>query len=70
MDSKKINIIWSTSLIVIGIATIILIGANIIGIELPNIIIRVLGVIDLVALPILAFSTVKKFKNRQQNYML
>lgn len=63
--SNKINIIWSTSLIVIGIATIILIGANIIQIELPGIITRVLGAIDLAALPILSFSTVKKFKNKQ-----
>lgn len=65
MDSKKINVIWTISLIVIGISTMVLIGANIIGIELPDIIVRVSGVIVLVALPVLAFSTVKKVKNRQ-----
>lgn len=51
---------WSISLITIGIATIILAAANIVAIELPDIAVRVLGVIDLVSLPVLLFSTVKK----------
>lgn len=65
MNSKIINIMWSISLIIIGIATIILVGADIIAIELPDIAVRVLGVIDLVSLPVLAFSTVKKTKSKK-----
>ena len=65
MDSKKINIMWSVSLIIIGVATIILAGANIIGIELSDITARILGVLDLVSLPVLAFSTVKKAQNKK-----
>lgn len=65
MDSKKINIMWSVSLIIIGVATIILAGANIIGIELPDIAARILGVLDLISLPVLAFSTVKKTQNKR-----
>lgn len=65
MNSKIINIMWSISLIVIGIVTIILAGANIVAIELPDIIVRVLGVIDLVLLPVLVFSTVKKAKSKK-----
>lgn len=65
MNSKIINIIWSTSLFVTGIATIILAGANIIAIDLPDIIVRVLGVIDLVSLPVLVFSTVTKAKSKK-----
>lgn len=65
MDSKKINIMWSVSLIIIGVATIILAGANIIGIELPDIAVRILGVLDLASLPVLAFSTVKKAQNKK-----
>lgn len=65
MDSKKINIMWSVSLIIIGVATIILAGANIIGIELTDIAARILGVLDLVSLPVLAFSTVKKAKSKK-----
>lgn len=62
MDVKKINVIWSVSLLIISIATIILAGANIVGIDLPDVFVRVLGVIDLVAVPFLVFSTIKKFK--------
>ncbi|MGN0667312.1 MAG: hypothetical protein ACI4KF_12400 [Huintestinicola sp.] len=65
MNSKIINIMWSISLAVIGIAAFILAGANIAAIELPDIIVRVLGVIDLAALPVLAFSTVKKAQGRK-----
>lgn len=65
MDSKKINIMWSLSLIIIGVATIILAGANIIGIELSDIASRILGVLDLASLPVLAFSTVKKAQNKK-----
>ena len=63
MDSKKVNTMWSISLLVIGTATFILAGANVIGLELPDIAVRILGIIDLIALPVLGFSTVKKLKN-------
>lgn len=66
MNSKKsniINIVWAISLIVIGITTLIFVGSNIVRIELPDIAVRVLGVVDLAALPVLAFSTVKKAKS-------
>ena len=65
MDSKKINIMWSLRLIIIGVATIILAGANIIGIELSDIAARILGVLDLVSLSVLAFSTVKKAQSKK-----
>ncbi len=60
-----INIMWSISLILIGIATIILAGANIAAIDLPDIIVRVLGVLDLLSLPVLVFSTVKKAESKK-----
>ena len=59
---KKNNIVWSISLIVIGIATFILAGASIVGIDLPDVAVRILGIADLVALPILAYSTIRKIK--------
>ncbi len=60
---KKANdLIWGISLIIIGIATIILAGSNIIGIELPVVMTRILGIADLIALPFLIYSTVKKAK--------
>ena len=59
---KKSDLMWSISLIAIGIATIILAGANIVGIDLPDMFVRLLGIVDLVALPILVYSTIKKVK--------
>lgn len=47
---------------IIGIATFILAGANVAGIELPDVAVRILGIVDLIALPFLAYSTVKKVK--------
>ncbi len=62
MGSKKINAMWSISLLIIGVATFILVGANVIGLELPDIAVRILGLIEIIALPVLGFSTVKKLK--------
>ncbi len=59
---KTNNLVWSISLIVIGIATLILAGASIVGIDLPDVAVRILGIADLVALPILAYSTIRKIK--------
>ncbi|MBQ8263616.1 MAG: hypothetical protein IJY96_02435 [Oscillospiraceae bacterium] len=64
MDPRKLNAMWSISLMAIGIATFILVGSGIVGIDLPDIITRSLGLIDLIALPFLVFSTVKKLKGR------
>ena len=59
---KKNDLVWSISLILIGLLTIILAGSNIVGIELPDAAVRILGIVDLIALPFLAYSTVKKVK--------
>ncbi|MBR6627851.1 MAG: hypothetical protein IKL04_07740 [Lachnospiraceae bacterium] len=63
---KKNDLVWSISLLVIGIATIILAGGHIIGIEMSDIAVRIIGVIDLIALPVLAFTTVKKVKKDKE----
>ena len=59
----KIERIWSISLIVIGIATFILAGSSVIGIELPDIAVRIIGVIDLIALLVLIYISVMKGKD-------
>lgn len=65
MNSKIINTMWSISLMVIGIATLFLIGANIFTMRMPDMIVRTLGIIDLVSLAVLVFSTVKKAKSKK-----
>ena len=59
---KKIDLVWSISLMIIGIATFTLAGANILGIDLPDALVRIIGILDLVALPFLAYTTVRKVK--------
>ena len=49
----------------IGIATFIIAVTNIIGVQLPDIVIRLLGIIELIALPVLVFTTIKKVKNKE-----
>lgn len=62
MDSNKINKLWSISLLIINIVTLIIVIPNIVGIELSNIMKIVLVIIDLIALPIVVYSTYNKFK--------
>ena len=59
---KRNDLLWGISLLVIGLATIILTGLNISGIDVPDIVVRIIGVIDLLALPVLVYTTVKKIK--------
>lgn len=64
MDKKKINLMWSISLLLIAVITLVITGARIIGIELPDMLLRILGGMDLLALPVLAFSSVRKIKDK------
>lgn len=59
---KKNDLIWSFILLIIGVATVILAGSNIIEIELPDVVVRIIGIVDLIALPVLVYTTVKKIK--------
>lgn len=59
---KKNDLVWSISLIGIGIVTFILAGSNVVGMELPDVAVRILGIVDLIAIPFLSYSTVKKVK--------
>lgn len=62
---NKIDLIWVISLIVIGISAILLAVSNIVGLTLPDIAIRMIGVLDIIALPVLIVATVKKLNINQ-----
>ncbi len=64
MKPNKLNVIWYISLFVIGVATIVLAGLPLVGVVLPDVVIRTAGIIDLVALPILVFASVKRSQAR------
>ena len=63
-QTRLMNVLWSISLIVIGVGTFVISAASIAGIDLPDILVRVLGIADLIALPVLVFATVKKMRLR------
>lgn len=46
-------------LLVIVVATVVLLGARVLGLELPDAVVRILGVLDLIALPVLSYLLVK-----------
>ena len=50
---------WSISLMVIGVSAIILNGSNLLNIELPDIVTRIIGIAELIALPFLIYSSAK-----------
>lgn len=46
-------------LLVIVAATVVLLGARVLGLELPDAAVRILGGLDLIALPVLSYLLVK-----------
>lgn len=62
MNTDRINRIWGVSLMVIGLAALVLVGSGILGIGLPDWLARVLGAAELLALPVLVYSTVKMLR--------
>lgn len=65
MQKKTIRKLWAGSLFIIGIASILIFGTKLVGIRLPDMMIRILGVCDLVALPILIATTVILFIKKE-----
>ena len=50
---------WAISLLIIGVVTLFITITSFIDLGLPDVLTRVLGVLDLCALVVLAFTTVK-----------
>lgn len=64
MKNKKITIVWSITLLILCVSTLVIVVTRIADIELPDIMIRVLGVVELITLPIFVFTSIKKFLKR------
>lgn len=63
---KTTNLFWSFSLTALAICTLVLAGANLLSIGLPDFITRRVGLIDLAALLIMGYTTVKKLGDKPQ----
>lgn len=58
--NKNNTRLWILSLIIISIVTVIWAYCNIVGIELPDVAVRIMGILDLCAIPILIYTSKKK----------
>ena len=67
MDHKLNDRIWAISLMVIGAATIVLAGTAAVGLTLPDAAVRILGVLELLALPTLVVTTVRKVRSKSED---
>lgn len=59
---NKIDLIWCISLLIISAVTLTISISNIVGAELPDAVTRILGIVDILALPVLTFTSIKRFK--------
>lgn len=64
MSAKNNNRLWAVSLIAIGVAALLLLGMRLAAGSVPDLALRVLGAIELLALPVLAFTTVRKLTRK------
>lgn len=66
MKKSKLLIVWSISLLVIAGLTLVTSITNIIGISMPDTAVRIIGILDLIALPVLAVTTVRMFIEKKE----
>ena len=56
---KKIRILWGLSLFIISIVSVIWVVCALVGIEISDVAIRIMGVLDLCAIPVLIYTSLK-----------
>ena len=56
---KRVRILWRVSLLIIACVSLIIAVSNMASLELPDIAKRVLGIIDLLSIPVLVYSSIK-----------
>ena len=66
MKKNKWLIVWSISLMVIAVCTLVLSIANIMGASIPDVLIRVLGIIDGITCPILIIAPVRMYNKEKE----
>ena len=63
---KLLNWAMGASIALLGLSSMILSIAGLTGFALPDALVRVLGAVNLLSLPVLVFSTVKKAMNARE----
>ena len=62
MNERSLNILWAVSLIVIVFTALLLLVTKVLCLELPDLIVRVLGFGTIIALPVFVFSNIKRIQ--------
>ena len=62
MNEKSLNFLWAVSLIVIVFTALLLLVTRMLCIDLPELIVRVLGFATIIALPVFVFSNIKRIQ--------
>lgn len=65
-QARLLNVLWGVSLAVIGVGTFVISAASLAGIDLPDILVRILGIADLAALPVMVWAMVRRMKLRAE----
>ena len=60
MNKEALNLTWIISLVVTAVASFLLAGSELFDFDLSDALQRIIGVIDLIAIPVLAWATVQK----------
>lgn len=63
---KTLSWLMGVSIALMGLASTVMSVAGLAGFALPPVLLRVLGVVNLLALPVLVYSTVKKLLNARE----
>jgi len=63
MNNKSL---WTLSLLVICCITIIWTVCKFAGIDLPDSVVRIMGILDLCAIPVLVYTTIKVKEQKRQ----
>lgn len=62
MDKQKMNLIWKISMAVTVVASFLLIGSELFDFDFSDGFKRIIGVLDLAAIPTMIFSSVRLMK--------
>ena len=65
MSKESMNLIWTISMVVMAIASFLLAGEELFDFDLSDSLKRIIGVIDLIAIPAAVWSTIQKSKADQ-----
>ena len=56
---KKMPVLWTVSLLTISVVTLVISFSSIFGVELPDVLKIVLGVIDIIAVFVLVYTSIR-----------